>query len=96
VLLLLFSPSTGSSNPLAGGKPLPGLDLSPSRFDGIFRDTCFSCDQDDVSPFLGFSRQKLPPLLLIEQLTHLLIFFLPIILLHAQKSSTSSSFGQLI
>jgi hypothetical protein len=96
VFLLLFSPSTLAPEPLPWGKELSCLYLSPSYFDRIFGDPCFSCHQDKISALFGFQRQKLPPLLLIEQLMHLLLFFCPIVLLHAQKFTTSLSFGQLV
>ncbi len=75
----------------------PGVNRSPASNSrrpaliAIFGDPCFSCDQHDIPALFGFQRQKLPPLLLIEQLMHLLIFFRPIVLLHAQEYSTSHS-----
>src|SRR6266516_1268128 len=96
VLLLLFSPSTFPSNPLSWSKLLSCFQLSPSCFDGIFGDPSLSCHQDKVPALFGFQRQKLPPLLLVEQLSHLLIFFSPIVLFHAPESTTSRSLGQLV
>ena len=96
VLLLLFSPSAFPSNPLSWSKLLACLQLLPSRFNGIFGDLCLSCHQDKVAALFGFQRQKLPPLLLVEQLTHLLILFSPIVLFHAPEYRTSHSPGQLV
>src|SRR3989441_9184536 len=96
VLLLLFSPSTFPSNPLSWSKLLAYLQLLSSRFNGIFGDLCLSGNQDNVPALFGFQRQKLPPLLLVEQLAHLPIFFSPLVLSHAPEYRTFHSSGQLI
>src|SRR6266702_8021426 len=96
MFFLFFSSSAFTSDSVARGKQVSRLYFPPSRFDGIFGDACLSCHQDDVSSLFGFQRQKLSPLLLIEQLMHLLIFFCPIVLLHIQESIISPSFGQLV
>src|SRR3989442_6156765 len=96
VLLLLLSPSTLAPEPLSWCKQVSCLYLSPSCFDRIFGDACLSCHQNKIPTLFGFQRQKLPPLLLIEQVMHLLIFFCPMVLLHALEFTTSRSFGQLV
>ena len=96
VFLLLFSSSALAPKPLSWGKQVSCLYLSPSCFNRIFGDACLSCHQNKIPALFGFQRQKLPPLLLVEQLAHLLIFFSPIVLLHAPESTTSRSLGQLV
>src|SRR5436190_1477711 len=90
------SRSACASDPLPWGKQVTCLYLSPSGFDRIFGDAGLSCHQDNASALFGFQRQKLSPLLLIEQLTHPLIFFPPILLLHVPQYSTSHLPGQLV
>src|SRR5260370_21704007 len=54
MLLLLFSPSTLTPEPLSWGKQVSCLYLSPSRFDRIFGDPCFSCHLYKIPALFGF------------------------------------------
>src|SRR5436305_13516977 len=56
--------------------------LFHSYFDGISGDFCLPSYQNNISSLFGLQRKKLSVLLFIEHLTHLLIFFCSVFLLH--------------
>ncbi len=68
-----FSSSSFLSNPLSCCVDISCFSFSHPPFDRVPGDVCLSDDLGKSSSFLGLHRQILPPLLLIEALSHVLV-----------------------
>jgi hypothetical protein len=81
----LFSSSSGVALALPWGRACFCLDLSKPPPKRVGRGTSLLHHDADSSSLFGFQGQILPPLLLVSQGTHLLVFFSSISLHHAQR-----------